>query len=46
MTLFKWPRQADIDVGAAPGTASTESAELREARKRIRLLDKKNEVLR
>ncbi|MGW3897678.1 IS3 family transposase [Micromonospora profundi] len=46
MTLFKWLRQADIDAGATPGTASTESAELREARKRIRLLEQENEVLR
>ncbi|MFI5490894.1 IS3 family transposase [Micromonospora echinaurantiaca] len=46
MTLFKWLRQADIDAGATPGTSSTESAELREARKRIRLLEQENEVLR
>ncbi|WP_018219736.1 IS3 family transposase [Salinispora pacifica] len=45
MTLFKWLRQADIDAGAKPGTPSGESAELREARKRIRLLQE-NEVLR
>ncbi|WP_028569172.1 IS3 family transposase, partial [Salinispora tropica] len=46
MTLFKWLRQADIDAGAKPGTPSGESAELREARKRIRLLEQENEVLR
>lgn len=44
MTLFKGLRQAD--AGATPGTASSESAELREARKRIRLLEQENEVLR
>ncbi|MCI4066313.1 IS3 family transposase [Micromonospora sp. R77] len=44
MTLFKWLRQANVD--AAPGTAGSESAELREARKRIRLLEQENEVLR
>ena len=43
MTLFKWLRQADAD---GPGTVSSESAELREARKRIRLLEQENEVLR
>ncbi len=46
MTLFKWLRQADIDAGAKPGTTSGESAELREARKRIKLLEQENEVLR
>ncbi|MFI7609489.1 transposase [Micromonospora sp. NPDC049366] len=35
MTLFKWMRQADIDAGARPGVSGSESAELREARKRI-----------
>lgn len=46
MTLFKWLRQADVDAGATPATAGSESAELREARKRIRLLEQENEVLR
>jgi transposase len=35
MTLQKWMRRADIDSGAKPGQSRTESAELREARKRI-----------
>lgn len=46
MTLFKWLRQADVEAGAKPGTTSGESAELREARKRIKLLEQENEVLR
>ncbi|WP_336633324.1 MULTISPECIES: IS3 family transposase [unclassified Microbacterium] len=46
MTLQKWMRRADIDEGAKPGQSRTESAELREARKRIRLLEQENEVLR
>ncbi|MEV4418337.1 transposase [Catellatospora sp. NPDC049609] len=46
MTLFKWMRAADVDAGARPGVSSTESAELREARKRIKLLEQENEVLR
>ncbi|WP_187398912.1 hypothetical protein [Micromonospora sp. WP24] len=45
MTLFEWLRHADIDAGAEPGAAGSESAELREARKRIRLLEQENEVL-
>ncbi|MEU9419067.1 transposase [Streptomyces sp. NPDC048272] len=46
MTLWKWMRRADIDDGSKPGTSSQESAELREARRRIRLLEQENEVLR
>ena len=46
MTLHKWMRRANIDGGRSPGVTSTESAELREARKRIRLLEQENEVLR
>jgi transposase len=46
MTLWKWLRRADIDDGARPGTSGQESAELREARRRIKLLEQENEVLR
>ncbi|MFF3936722.1 IS3 family transposase [Streptomyces phaeofaciens] len=46
MTLWKWMRRADIDDGAKPGVSSQESAELREARRRIKLLEQENEVLR
>ncbi|MFF7442713.1 IS3 family transposase [Streptomyces sp. NPDC008122] len=46
MTLWKWMRRADIDDGAKPGISSQESAELREARRRIKLLEQENEVLR
>lgn len=46
MTLFKWLRQADVDAGVKPGVSGGEPAELREARKRIRLLEQENEVLR
>jgi transposase-like protein len=46
MTLWKWMRRADIDDGSRPGVPSQESAELREARRRIKLLEQENEVLR
>jgi len=46
MTLHKWIRQADIDGGNRPGKSREESSELRDARKRIRLLEQENEVLR
>ena len=46
MTLSKWLRQAAIDDGDRPGVSAVESVELRQARKRIRLLEQENEVLR
>ena len=39
-------KAADIEDGQRPGTTAAENAELREARKRIRLLEQENEVLR
>lgn len=46
MTMNKWIRQADVEAGIKPGTTSAESRELREAKRRVRLLEQKNEVLR
>ena len=45
-TVQNWVSKAEIDEGVKPGVTSTEQAELREARKRIRLLEMENEVLR
>jgi len=41
-----WVRKAEIEDGVKPGVTSSEHAELREAKKRIRLLEQENEVLR
>lgn len=46
MTLQKWLRRADVDAGAKPGLTGTEAAEIRELKKRNRLLEQENEVLR
>ena len=44
--LRNWLRQADVEDGLKPGTTAAGNAELREAKKRIRLLEQENEVLR
>ena len=46
MTLQKWLQRAAVDDGARSGQSRMEGVELREARKRIRLLEQENEVLR
>ncbi len=46
MTLSKWLRQAAVEDGEKPGVTRSESAENRELKKRIRLLEQENEVLR
>ncbi len=46
MTLHKWIRQADIDEGNRPGRARAHAAETRELKRRVRLLEQENEVLR
>ncbi|WP_239088568.1 IS3 family transposase, partial [Planosporangium mesophilum] len=44
--LHRWLKIADVDDGIRPGVTSTESAELRELRKRNKLLEQENEILR
>lgn len=46
VTLAKWIRQDRIDRGELPGTSTTESAELRAARRRIRELETELAILR
>ncbi len=44
--LHNWLKQADIDDGARPAITASESAELRELRKRNKQLEQENEILR
>ena len=44
--LQNWLTQADRDDGIRSGPTTDEQADLREAKKRIRLLEQENEVLR
>jgi transposase len=44
--LHRWLKLADIDDGVRPGVTSSESAELRELRRRNKALEQENEILR
>jgi transposase len=44
--LHRWLKLADVDDGVRPGVTSSESAELREVKKRNRVLEQENEILR
>ena len=46
ITLSKWLRRADVEEGVKPGPTSDQLAELRELKRRNRLLEQENEVLR
>jgi transposase len=45
-TVTNWLRRADVDDAGKPGVTRVENAELRELRKRNRLLEQENEILR
>ncbi len=45
-TLDKWMRSARVEGGEQPGVTRAESEEVRALRKRNRLLEQENEVLR
>ena len=44
--LQRWLKLADVEEGSKPGVTQAESAELKELRKRNRLLEQENEILR
>jgi transposase len=44
--LHRWLKLADVEDGVRPGTTSSESAELRELRRRNKVLEQENEILR
>lgn len=45
-TLRRWLRQADIDDGKTDGVTSAEQDELVQLRRRARILEQENEILR
>jgi transposase len=45
-TLQNWLRKADVQDGVKPGVTDEQNAELRELKRRNRLLEQENEVLR
>ncbi|MFI7494433.1 IS3 family transposase [Kocuria sp. M4R2S49] len=45
-TLHNWLRKADVDDGVRPGVTTAESEELRALKRRNRLLEQENEILR
>lgn len=45
-TLYSWIKKADVEDGARPGATAVQSAELREAKRRIKTLEQEVEVLR
>ena len=44
--LQRWLKIADVEDGVKPGVTQADAVELREAKKRIRLLEQENEILR
>ena len=44
--LRNWLHEADVEDGVRSGTTEADAKELRDAKRRIRLLEQENEVLR
>ena len=46
LCVQRWLKIADVDDGVKPGDTQADAAELRKVKKRIRLLEQENEILR
>jgi transposase len=44
--LHRWMQLADVEDGVRPGLTSAETAEVRELKRRNRVLEQENEILR
>ena len=44
--LTNWLKRADVEDGHKPGATAAQNTDLRDAKRRIRLLEQENEVLR
>ena len=44
--LHRWLKLADVEDGVRPGVTAAEAAEIRELKKRNRVLEQENEILR
>ena len=44
--LHRWLKLADVEDGVRPGVTTAENIELRDAKRRIRVLEQENEILR
>lgn len=45
-SIYNWVKQADIDDGVRPGLTEAEADELREVKRRNRVLEEENLILR
>jgi transposase len=45
-TLHAWIKKADVEDGVRPGLKDADAAEMRELKKRIKLMEQENEILR